>query len=61
MRKLQRYTVNVFNEDFNQLLQQGSIEEVQPNIFALTTSIVYSKDTGLLVSETFYNPEHFIR
>lgn len=60
IRKLQRYTVNVYNIDFNQLLRQGSIEEVQPNIFALTTNIEYSKDTGLLVGETFYNPEQFI-
>lgn len=60
MRKLQRYTVNVYNDDFNVLLRQGSIEEVQPNIFALTTNIVYSKDIGLLVDETFYNPELFI-
>ncbi|MDD4592094.1 MAG: CRISPR-associated helicase Cas3' [Parabacteroides sp.] len=60
MRKLQRYTVNVYNDDFNLLLRQGSIEEIQPNIFALTTNFVYSKDIGLLVDETFYNPEHFI-
>ena len=60
MRKLQRYTVNVYNDDFNLLLRQGSIEEVQPKIFALTTNIVYSKDVGLLVDETFYNPEQFI-
>ena len=60
MRKLQRYTVNVYNHDFNQMLQRGSIEEVQPKIFALTTSVEYSKDIGLLVDETFYNPEQFI-
>lgn len=60
MRKLQRYTVNVYNDDFDLLLQQGSIEEVQPKIFALTTNLVYSKDIGLLVDETFYNPELFI-
>jgi len=60
MRKLQRYTVNVYNDDFNQMFQRGAIEEVQPKIFALTTSIDYSKDIGLLVDETFYNPEKFI-
>lgn len=60
MRKLQRYTVNVYNADFNQLLLHGSIEEVQPKIFALTSSIEYSMDTGLLVDETFFNPEQFI-
>lgn len=60
MRKLQRYTVNVYNVDFNQMLQQGIIEEVQPKIFALTTRVAYSQDTGLLVGETVYNPEQFI-
>lgn len=60
MRKLQRYTVNVYNNDFERLLRQGAIEEVQPKIFALTTNSQYSKDTGLIVDETFYNPEQFI-
>lgn len=60
MRKLQRYTVNVCNNDFNQMFQRGSIEEVQPKIFALTSSIEYSKDTGLFVDEIVYDPEQFI-
>ena len=60
MRKLQRYTVNVYNNDFNQMFRRGSIQEVQPKIFALTTSIDYSKDIGLLVDETLYDPEKFI-
>jgi len=60
IRKLQRYTVNIYNGDFNQMISRGTIEEVQPNIFALTTNIDYSKDIGLLVDETFYNPEQFI-
>lgn len=60
MRKLQRYTVNVYNNDFNQLLQRGSIEEVYPNLFALVTNLDYSMDTGLLVEETPFDPEQFI-
>lgn len=60
MRKLQRYTVNVYNHDFNQLRQRGSIEEVCPEIFALATNFDYSVDTGLLVEETPFNPEQFI-
>ena len=60
MRKLQRYTVNVYNYDFNQLLRRGSIEEVCPKIFALTTNLDYSEDTGLLVDETPFDPEKFI-
>ncbi len=60
MRKLQRYMVNVYSEDFNQMLLQGAVEEVQPKIFALKTNVAYSRDTGLLVGETGYSPEHFI-
>lgn len=60
LRKLQRYTVNVYNDDFYRMYQRGSIEEVQPKIFALTSNIDYSKDTGLLVDETLYDPEQFI-
>ncbi|MGI6120198.1 MAG: CRISPR-associated helicase Cas3' [Desulfosporosinus sp.] len=60
MRKLQRYTVNIYNYDFNQLNQRGSIEEVYPKIFALTSNLDYSLETGLLVDETPFDPENFI-
>lgn len=60
MRKLQRYTVNVCNHDFNEMFQRGSIEAVQPNIFALTSSVEYSRETGLYIDEIVYDPEHFI-
>lgn len=60
MRKLQRYTVNVYNDDFNQMLKRGSIEEVYSKIYVLASNIDYSKDTGLLVDETLHDPEQFI-
>lgn len=60
MRKLQRYTVNVYNYDFNELRLRGAIEEVHPQIFALSSKLDYSEDTGLLVDETIYDPEQFI-
>ena len=60
MRKLQRFTVNVYNHDFNQLNRRGSIEEVHPKIFALSSNLDYSKETGLLVDETPFDPEQFI-
>jgi CRISPR-associated endonuclease/helicase Cas3 len=60
MRKLQRYTVNVYNDDFNRMLQRGSIEPVWPNIYALTSSMEYSEEVGLLVDETLFNPEDLI-
>lgn len=61
MRKLQRYTVNVYDQDFYKMLTRGSIEEVHPGIFALSSSVEYSKDIGLLVDETLYDPELYIQ
>jgi CRISPR-associated endonuclease/helicase Cas3 len=60
MRKLQRFTVNVYKLDFNQLKQRGSIEEVYPKIFALASNLDYSEDIGILVEETPFDPEKFI-
>ncbi|HHU83519.1 MAG TPA: CRISPR-associated helicase Cas3' [Firmicutes bacterium] len=61
LRKLQRHTVNVYNEEFNLMRQRGSIEEVQPGIYALTSSIEYSKDIGLMVDEISFDPEDLIQ
>ncbi|NLJ40455.1 MAG: CRISPR-associated helicase Cas3' [Clostridiales bacterium] len=60
MRKLQRYTVNVYNEGFYLMRDRGSIEEVQPGIFAMTSGIEYSKKIGLMVEETIFDPEDLI-
>lgn len=60
MRKLQRYTVNVYNNEFDLLQQQGLIEEAHPNIFVLRTNEGYSESTGLLVGETENDPGRFI-
>lgn len=60
MRKLQRYTVNVYNKDFNQLSSRGALEEVWPQIFTLATSFDYSEDTGIIVDDSPYDPEKYI-
>lgn len=60
LRKLQRYSVNVYNRDFITLLSQGAIEQITPNVFAVTTNMQYDKITGLLVDEMPDNPELFI-
>lgn len=60
MRKLQRYSVNVYNNEFNELRQRGAIEEVHPQIFALSSKLDYSEETGLIVEETLYDPEQLI-
>ncbi|HHV65557.1 MAG TPA: CRISPR-associated helicase Cas3' [Peptococcaceae bacterium] len=60
MRKLQRYTVNIYHEEFLQLRKRGAIEEVWPNIYALVSNLDYSEDTGLLIEDTPYDPEKFM-
>ncbi|MEN6299967.1 MAG: CRISPR-associated endonuclease Cas3'' [Anaerolineaceae bacterium] len=59
LRKLQRYTVNVYNDDFYVMIKRGSVEEISSNIFAISTSSEYSKEIGLLVENSF-EPEKFI-
>ena len=59
LRKLQRYTVNIFNHDFFKLVQRGAVEEVYSKIFALSSGLDYAEETGLLVDEN-YSPEQFI-
>ena len=60
MRKLQRYTVNIFNNEFDALLKEGAIDEVQPNTFVLTGDSYYSQALGLLISQNNFEPEDFI-
>lgn len=60
LRQLQRYSVNVYTDEFNLLKKRGSIEEVQPNIFALAASIEYSVDVGLMIDDIMYDPENLI-
>ena len=61
MRKLQRYTVSVYQHDVNVMLNRGSLEEVHPGIFALTSEIEYRKDIGLIIEPILYNPEDLIQ
>lgn len=59
MRKLQRYTVNIYNHDFSQLLKRGAIEEIYSGIYALKSDFDYSVQLGLLI-DTSFDPEDFI-
>jgi CRISPR-associated endonuclease/helicase Cas3 len=59
MRKLQRYTVNVYTRDFALMLNRGSIEEILPDIFVLVTN-EYDEQIGLWVDDIPDNPDLFI-
>jgi CRISPR-associated endonuclease/helicase Cas3 len=60
MRKLQRYTVNVYQNEFLDLKQRGIIEEVHPKIYALSTKLDYSNEVGLMIAKFDYEVENFI-
>lgn len=59
MRKLQRFTVNIYNYDFEGMRKRGSLEEIYKGIFALRSHLEYSDNTGLLI-DTSFDPEDFI-
>ena len=66
MRKLQRYSVNIYNNDFEILKSRGSICEIWDNsdIWALSTDLEYNEDVGLIINDNdisnFTEPEDFI-
>jgi CRISPR-associated endonuclease/helicase Cas3 len=60
LRKLQRYSVNVYTKDFAVLLSKNWIAEISPNVFALISDAGYDLQTGLLVDEISFDPEKFI-
>lgn len=60
LRKLQRYMVNVYTYEFDDLLKRGSLEEISPGIFALICDVEYDYNTGLRTNEELFNPEAYI-
>jgi CRISPR-associated endonuclease/helicase Cas3 len=60
LRKLQRYAVNIYTNQFTDLRDRGSIEEVSPGIWVLTCSIEYDATVGLLVDEMPRDPAAYM-
>ncbi len=60
LRKLQRYTINMYSDQFTCLQNRGSLKEIIPGIFALNNSVEYSNEIGLLIDEMPNNPEDFM-
>jgi len=60
LRKLQRYMVNVYTYEFDDLLKRGSIKEISPGIFFLICDVEYDKDTGLKTDTELFDPEKYI-
>lgn len=60
LRRLQRYAVNVYTDQFYTLLARGSIEEVQPGIYAMTSEVEYDAEVGLMIDDIQFNPTDLI-
>jgi CRISPR-associated endonuclease/helicase Cas3 len=60
LRKLQRYSVNVYTNDFSSLQRKGLVDEISPSVFALTFDPGYDYQIGLLVDEIPFDPDKFI-
>lgn len=59
-RKLQRYSVTVYKNQFNALLKQGSLIEIYPNVFALQCDVEYKESVGLLIDELPNDPAAYM-
>jgi len=62
MRKLQRYCVNVYENEFGKLKDIGAIEELHPGIWGLGITNGYDDNLGLLLADDLCSnkPEHSI-
>lgn len=60
LRQLQRYTVNVYNDSFFQMLNRKVSEEVYPDMYALASDSDYSDPIGLKIDVEF-EPENYIQ
>lgn len=54
LRKLQRYSVTVYENEFRKLRDTGAIEEVQLGIWVVCVTNAYDKDLGLLMADDLY-------
>ena len=60
LRKLQRYTINIYSNQFLNLQNRGSLKEIIPGIFALNNTVEYNNEIGLLIDEMPNDPEDFM-
>lgn len=55
MRKLQRYSVNIYENEFNKLRDIGAIEELHPGIWGVIVTNGYDEKLGLLQADDLYS------
>jgi CRISPR-associated endonuclease/helicase Cas3 len=59
-RKLQRYSVTIYKNQFQALLARGSLIEVYPKVYALQCDVEYEETVGLLIDELPNDPMTYI-
>jgi CRISPR-associated endonuclease/helicase Cas3 len=60
LRKLQRYAVTIYANQFIQLRNSGSLEEIIPGVFALNNDVWYDDRIGLRIDEISNNPSDYM-
>lgn len=60
MRRLQRYTVGIYETEFYEMLSRGAIEEISPEIYALVSNLDYDDTIGLLIEQTLHEAKDMI-
>jgi CRISPR-associated endonuclease/helicase Cas3 len=55
LRKLQRYSVNVYEREFNSLRDIGAVEELSPGIWGISISNGYDEEMGLVSASDLYS------
>lgn len=62
LRKLQRYSVNVYEYEFNSLRDIGAVEELHPGIWGLSISNGYDEKLGLVSARDLISgkPDDFV-
>ena len=51
-RKLQKYTATVYLWEFEQLYEQGVLDDYDTGVYCLTNTKYYNSDTGLQIDYT---------
>jgi len=60
MRKLQRYSVNVYEYHFKRLLENNEVEEIKPGIYVQLSDTLYHPVLGLITEETLPSVDSLI-
>ena len=53
IRKLSKYTVSLYDKDFNEYKSKGLLDEIAENIFVLSDMNQYNEYSGLSINPTF--------